>query len=370
MNKTWDLFVTAGYFALATGLFFLGSELLAVLMVGAYVFAWKRDVNRLQAGKHKSEVTRPIRFVQQYERDVVFYFGEHHRSTGPGLHVRIPLISQATIANLQWITFDVPDLEVKLAHDIFVKMDLQVRARILDDGEFGNSAVGNNGNLYRAVFKYRTRRDLVAHIIQIIQQTISRIAGRGEDGHGSYDWFVGHQEVVVREAQTAIDGELLKNGVKVTLKMTQGPIPANDESKKLIDSAYTASREASATRERGYAAADVAAETVARTEKARRKAEAEGVVAMDEAILTHPRGAAYARDRATIEAMTALAAAGNVVVHDSSNPNSPFHIQLEMRRDVGGGGQDPQRDRENDRGRGRRDREENRDNREGRGGRK
>ena len=334
MNRTWDFAVTCAYFGAIAIMFFCGIFLIPAIMVAIYIVAWKRDLDA-QKGRHKSEVTHPIRFVREFERDVVFYFGKHHRNAHPGLHVRIPIISQAAIASLQRITFDVPDVEVKLPNDIYVKMDWQIAYWIVDDvGSF----VPGAGNLYLATYRYQTRGDLIRHLIQVVQQEVSQIAGRtlGTSDHSGYDVFVAAQSEIVEKVQEAISRELNPNGIEAIVKMTQAPIASSETSKGLIDEAHTSRREAEAIRNRGEAEADVLAAKAGRTESAARKAEAEGIEAMSQIVSKNPAAARYASDRAKIEAMEKLAAAGNLVVHDSSSPNSPLHLQLEMQRNVGG----------------------------------
>ncbi len=135
-----------------------------------------------------------LRFINEYERAVVFRFGRLVGNRGPGPIIVLPVIERMERISMRIITLDVPAQEVMTRDNVPVEVNAVVYFRVQDTVD----AVLQVSNYYMATS-------------QMAQTTLRSVLGQAE-----LDELLAEREKINQELQAIIDEQTDPWGVKVT----------------------------------------------------------------------------------------------------------------------------------------------------------
>ena len=139
-------------------------------------------------------VASSVRVVQQYERGVVFRFGQvRDRTRGPGLAVIAPIVDRLHKVNLQIVTLPIPAQDGITRDNVTVRVDAVVYYRVVDPVRVAVDV-----------------QDYGSAILQVAQASLRSIIGKSE-----LDDLLSNRERLNQGLELMIDSPALGWGVHI-----------------------------------------------------------------------------------------------------------------------------------------------------------
>lgn len=136
-----------------------------------------------------------VKVVRQYERGLVFRFGQFKATRDPGLNLIIPYIDKMTKVDVRVVTLSVEPQEVITRDNVTIKVDAVVYFSVV-----------NPENAIIKVYDYMKATS------QIAQTTLRSVLGQSE-----LDEVLAHRDEINRRLQQIIDRQTEPWGIKVHL---------------------------------------------------------------------------------------------------------------------------------------------------------
>jgi regulator of protease activity HflC (stomatin/prohibitin superfamily) len=134
-----------------------------------------------------------LRIANQYERAVIFRFGKHARTSGPGLYLLIPLIEWQVTIDMRTMTTAVEQQEAITRDNVPIKINAVIWRKTIDPK--------------RAVIEVA---DVGNSVVQVAVTALRNVIGQH-----TLDDVLKEQETISRALQITIDGVTEPWGVKV-----------------------------------------------------------------------------------------------------------------------------------------------------------
>ena len=135
-----------------------------------------------------------VRIVKEFERGVVYTFGQYSSSRGPGINLVFPGIQQMVIVDMRVRTDDVPPQDVISRDNVSVKVSAVLYYRVVDPALAINRV-----------------EDFMIATSQIAQTTVRSVLGKHE-----LDDMLSKRETLNKDIQDILDHQTESWGIKVT----------------------------------------------------------------------------------------------------------------------------------------------------------
>lgn len=162
-----------------------------------------------------------VRILNEYERGVIFRFGNLQPARGPGLTLLIPVIDRMVRVDMRTVTLDVPPQDIITKDNVTIKVNAVIYFRVVEP----NNAVVKVENYLLATSK-------------LAQTTLRSVVGQVE-----LDTLLAARDSINHKIQTILDSQTEPWGVKVAnVEVKQVDLP--------IEMQRAMARQAEAERER------------------------------------------------------------------------------------------------------------------------